>query len=77
MIASVMLAVGAALPLRANEQALIFAGQGDTTRTLEALDHMAALGAQHGGMYLNSPELTPLRSDPRLRALRNRIGLPN
>ena len=61
----------------ANEQALIFAGLGDASRTLGALDQMAALGAQRVGMYLNSPELAPLQSDPRLSALRTRVGLPN
>jgi len=61
----------------ANEQALIFAGLGDWDRTLEALDRMAALGAQRVGMYLNSPELAFLRGDPRLSAFRKRVGLPD
>jgi len=61
----------------ANEQALIFAGLGDSTRTLDALNRMAALGAQRVGIYLNSPELESLRNDPRLAAFRVRVGLPN
>ena len=61
----------------ANEQVLIFAGLGDEDRTLEALDRMAALGAQRVGMYLNSPELASLRGDPRLSAFRTRVGLPD
>jgi TolB-like protein len=61
----------------ANEQVLIFAGLGDKDRTLEALDRMAALGAQRVGMYLNSPELASLRGDPRLSAFRTRVGLPD
>ena len=60
----------------ANEQALIFAGLGDEHRTLQALDRMAALGAQRVGMYLNSPELASLRGDPRLSAIRTKVGLP-
>jgi tetratricopeptide (TPR) repeat protein len=61
----------------ADEQALIFAGLGDKDRTLEALDRMAALGAQRVGMYLNSPEFASLRGDPRLSTFRKRVGLPD
>jgi adenylate cyclase len=61
----------------ANEQALIFAGLGDEDRALDALDRMAALGAQRVGMYLNSPELAALRGDPRLSAFRTKVGLPD
>jgi TolB-like protein len=61
----------------ANEQALVFAGLGDTTRTLDALNRMGALGAQRVGMYLNSPELAAVRNDPRVAELRARVGLPN
>jgi TolB-like protein/DNA-binding winged helix-turn-helix (wHTH) protein/Tfp pilus assembly protein PilF len=60
----------------ANEQALIFAGLGDKDRTLEALDRMAALGPVRVGQYLNFPELALLKGDPRVKALRKKIGLP-
>ncbi len=60
----------------ANEQALIFAGLGDKDRTLEALDRMAALGAQRVGLYLNYPELALLRGDPRLKVFHKQVGLP-
>ncbi len=60
-----------------NEQALIFAGLGDKDRTFEALDRMAAVGAQRVGIHLNHPELASvLRGDPRLPAFRQRVGLP-
>jgi adenylate cyclase len=59
-----------------NEQALIFAGLGDRDRTLTAIDRMAALGPLRVGVYVNYPELALLRHDPRLKALRNKIGLP-
>jgi TolB-like protein/thioredoxin-like negative regulator of GroEL len=59
-----------------NEQALILAGLGDKDGTFEALGRMAALGPQRVGLYLNYPELTLLRGDPRLTALDRRLGLP-
>jgi tetratricopeptide (TPR) repeat protein len=60
----------------ANEQALIFAGLGDRDRTLEALDRMAPRGAVRVGQWLNFPELAFLRGDPRVKALRKKVGLP-
>jgi hypothetical protein len=59
-----------------NEQALILAGLGDRDGTFEALDRMAALGQQRVGLYLNYPDLSLLRGDPRLSALDRRLGLP-
>lgn len=66
----------AAAAAYSNEQALIFAGLQDKDRTLEALDRMAVLGPQRIGMYLNYPEMAWLRSDPRVKALRRKVGLP-
>jgi tetratricopeptide (TPR) repeat protein len=60
----------------ANEQALLFAGLGDKDRTLEALDRMTVLGMQRIGLYLNYPQLALLREDPRLKAFRKKVGLP-
>ena len=60
----------------ANEQALIFAGLGDKDRTLEALDRMADLGALRVGRTLTYPELALLRGDPRVKAFRKKVGLP-
>jgi len=60
----------------ANEQALIFAGLRDKDRTLEALDRMSARGALRVGQWLNFPELAFLRGDPRVKALRKKVGLP-
>jgi len=60
----------------ANEQALIFAGLGDKERTLEALERMGALGPQRVGDYLNFPQMAFLRGDPRVKALRKKVGLP-
>ena len=58
------------------EQALTFAGLGDKDRTLEALDRMAAFGPVRIGRALASPEMAFLRGDPRLKALRKKVGLP-
>jgi tetratricopeptide (TPR) repeat protein len=57
--------------------ALIYAGLGDKDRTLDALDRMAQLGAARIGRALNEPEFALLRSDPRVNALRKKVGLPH
>ena len=59
-----------------NEQALIFAGLRDKDRALEALIRMASVGPQRIGQFLSYPELAILRDDPRLKAFRRKIGLP-
>jgi Tfp pilus assembly protein PilF len=58
------------------QQVLIYAGLSDKDRTFEALDRMAALGPVRVGRTLSFPELKLLRGDPRLRALRKKVGLP-
>jgi len=60
----------------ANEQALIFAGLGDTDRTFDALDRMSLLGPQRVGLFLHYPELALVQDDPRLMTLRKKVGLP-
>ena len=57
-------------------QADIFACLGDKDRTFEALDRAVAAGAYRIGRELNNPEYALLRGDPRLKALRKRVGLP-
>jgi tetratricopeptide (TPR) repeat protein len=57
-------------------QALIFAGLGDKERTLEALDHATALGPVLIGRALAWPELDLIRGDPRVKAIRKKVGLP-
>jgi TolB-like protein len=57
-------------------QALIFAGLGDKDRTFEALDLAAAGGPTRIGRALTFPELALLRGDPRVKALRKKVGLP-
>ena len=55
---------------------MIFAGLGDKERTLAALDRMAVVGPVRMGSILGLPELALVRGDPRLKALRKRVGLP-
>jgi hypothetical protein len=38
---------------------------------------MASLGPQRIGIYLNIPELALLKDDPRLKAFRKKVGLPD
>jgi TolB-like protein/tetratricopeptide (TPR) repeat protein len=57
-------------------QALTFAGLGDKDRTLDALDRMTVLGPFRMGRALTYPEFAPLRDDPRVKALRKKVGLP-
>ena len=68
--------LAAAVAPNAFSQAIIYAGLGDKDRTLEALDRVAALGAARIGRALNSPEFALLRGDPRAKALRRKVGLP-
>jgi TolB-like protein len=64
-------------PKGPNEEALIYAGLGDKGRTIDAVERMAARGAQRAGQYLYSPEISSLLAgDPRLPDLRKKIGLP-
>jgi tetratricopeptide (TPR) repeat protein len=57
-------------------EALVFAGLGDKSHTLEALDRVAKLGGARIGRALNAPEFALLRSDPRADTLRAKVGLP-
>jgi len=58
------------------QRILVYAGLGDKERTLEALDRMTVLGPVRFGRTLTFPELAFLRGDPRLRALRKKVSLP-
>ena len=57
-------------------KALIYAGLGDKDRTLEALDRAAAAGPFRIGRALTYPEFGLLNGDPRVKALRKKVGLP-
>jgi TolB-like protein/Flp pilus assembly protein TadD len=57
-------------------QAMIFAGLGDKERALEAMERSTAVGPFRIGRQLLWPELALIRNDPRMKALRKKVGLP-
>ena len=57
-------------------QAQTFACLGDKDRTFEALDRAAAAGPVRMGRMLTRQGYSLLRGDPRLKALRKKVGLP-
>jgi hypothetical protein len=57
-------------------QAVIFAGLGDKERALEAMEHSTTAGPFRVGRQLTWPELAVIRNDPRMEALRKKLGLP-
>lgn len=69
----VVAAAGAGFP---NFQVFMYAGLGDKDGTFEALDRMVARKDWRVHIYLVFPELALLRGDPRLKAFRQKIGLP-
>jgi tetratricopeptide (TPR) repeat protein len=67
----------AALAPRLASKAQIFAALGDKDRTFKILDQMIPMGPTRIGRdFLNSPNFTFLHGDPRLKALRKKISLP-
>jgi serine/threonine-protein kinase len=58
------------------QSALLFAGLGDKDHTIEQLQRWAGVGPVRMGFTLNSPEFAFLRADPRVKALRKQVGLP-
>jgi hypothetical protein len=56
---------------------MIYAGLGDKDHAFEALERLAALNPRRTGAYLTRPELARLQGDPRMAALRARLGLPH
>lgn len=69
--------IAAILP-RLASKAQVFAALGDKERTLGILDKMAPMGpARIGRDFLLSPNFAFLRDDPRLRILKQKVGLPN
>jgi TolB-like protein/Tfp pilus assembly protein PilF len=61
---------------RPAQEALIYSGLGDKDRTFDALNRLTAQGPMQVGRYLTFPEFALIRGDPRLTALRKKVGLP-
>jgi serine/threonine-protein kinase len=57
-------------------QAHIFACLGDKDRALQALDRATPIGPFRVGREVLAPELSFMRGDPRLSAVRKKVGLP-
>jgi len=57
-------------------QAGIFMALGDKDRAFEALERAIPLGPIRLGRAITHPEFAPLRGDPRVKALRKKVGLP-
>ena len=57
-------------------QAVIFAGLGDKERALEAMEGSTAAGPFRVGRALTWPELALIRGEPRMKALREKVDLP-
>jgi tetratricopeptide (TPR) repeat protein len=59
-----------------SQYAFAFAGLGDKDQTIERLERMANLGPVLLGRNLTYPEFALVRGDPRVKALRKKVGLP-
>ena len=57
-------------------QAVIFAGLGDKELAIEAMERSTAAGPFRVGRQLNWPELASIKDDPRIKLLRQQVGLP-
>jgi len=58
------------------QYALVYAGLKDKDRTIDQLESWAGVGPVRIGFTLTSPEFEFVRADPRVRALRKKVGLP-
>jgi len=59
------------------QYALIYAGMNDKDRTIDQLERAAGVGPLRIGFTLTAPEFAFVRADPRVKALRRRVGLPD
>jgi tetratricopeptide (TPR) repeat protein len=58
------------------QYALAYAGLKDKDRTIDQLENWAGVGPVRIGFTLTAPEFAFLRADPRVKALRKKVGLP-
>jgi serine/threonine-protein kinase len=69
-------ALAAKHPEAPSRTMLIYAGLGDRDRAYEALSRTADINWWRAATWLHRPEMALLRGDPRLPALRKKLGLP-
>jgi serine/threonine-protein kinase len=67
----------AAAQWRPIPRAGIFMALGDKNRAIESLERAVPLGPVRLGRALADPEFASLRGDPRVKALRKKVGLPD
>ena len=58
------------------QYALVYAGVNDKSRTIDQLERLAPVGPVRIGYMLTEPEFAFIRADPRVKALRKKVGLP-
>lgn len=58
------------------QYALAYAGLIDKDRTINQLEDWAGVGPVRIGFTLTAPEFAFVRADPRVKALRKKVGLP-
>lgn len=58
------------------QYALVYAGLKDKDRTIDQLESWAGVGPVRMGFTLTAPEFAFVRADPRVKALRKKVGLP-
>ena len=69
-------ALAAKYPDSPSRTMLIYAGLGDTDRAYEGLRRTAEVNWWRAATWLHRPEMTLLRGDPRMPALKKGLGLP-
>jgi hypothetical protein len=60
-----------------SDQAIALVGRGDKDRAFAALERATSLGPLRLGRVLIYPETAILRGDPRVKAVRMKVGLPD
>jgi serine/threonine-protein kinase len=70
------LALAAKYPNTPSRTMLIYAGLGDKDRAFEGLAQTAEINWWRAATWLHRPEMALLRDDPRMPALKKKLGLP-
>ena len=68
-------ALAAAHPDDPRGQMMIYSALGDRDRAIDALERLASRNPWRAATWLHRPEMAPIRSDPRVGAIKARLGL--